>query len=48
VELIFFITVNLMVPDKEIDNAPKASKAHAPKFSLTQQGTYAPKKKLKR
>jgi len=44
-ELIFFITVNLMVSDKVIKDVPLASKAYAPKYGLTQNEDKAAKKK---
>ncbi len=49
VELIFFITVNIMSPDKEIKGAPLANKAYVPIFTDTQRGnTASDKKKLKK
>lgn len=49
VELIFFITVNIMSPDKEIKGAPLPSKAYVPMFTDTQRGnTASNKKKLKK
>ena len=44
-ELIFFITVNLMAPDIEIKDSPRADKASNPAFTLTQTPDSAPKKK---
>ena len=43
-ELIFFITVNIMVPEQEIKDTPKAEKARTPVFTLTQTPEKAPKK----
>lgn len=45
VELIFFITVNLMETGKLIKDAPLAEKAYIPKFSITQEPDKAYKKK---
>jgi len=47
-ELIFFITVNLMVVDQDLANAPKAYKAYQPEFTLTQTPDKAAKKKEKK
>jgi type IV pilus assembly protein PilQ len=46
VELIFFITVNLMTQDKDIKDMPKANKAYVPIFTTTQKGDPNPKKRL--
>ncbi|MCX5677760.1 MAG: secretin and TonB N-terminal domain-containing protein [Candidatus Omnitrophica bacterium] len=49
VELIFFITVNIMSPGTAIEGAPLASKAYVPVFTDTQRGnTAADKKRLKK
>jgi len=49
VELIFFITVNIMSPDKEIKGVPLPSKAYVPLFTDTQRGnTVSTKKRLKK
>lgn len=45
VELIFFITVNIMSPDRVIEGAPLANKAYVPIFTDTQRGNTASKKK---
>ncbi len=44
-ELIFFITVHLMVSDKAIKDVPLPNKAYTPLFSLTQEEEKAAKKK---
>ena len=46
-ELIFFMTVNIMVAGKEIKDIPKASKAYAPAYTATQDGDKGVKKRLK-
>ncbi|MFH1190559.1 MAG: secretin N-terminal domain-containing protein [Candidatus Omnitrophota bacterium] len=48
VELIFFITVHIMSPGREIKGVPLPDKAQAPAFVETQRGDMAGKKKLKR
>lgn len=47
-ELIFFITVNLMVSGKELKDAPRAAKAYAPVFTATQIPDEIAKKRLKK
>lgn len=49
-ELIFFITVNLMAPGKEIKNVPLASKAYVPMYTLTTEKAASTdsKKKIKK
>lgn len=48
-ELIFFITVNLMSPDKDIKGLPKADKAYVPMYTATQEPDKSAKKhKMKR
>lgn len=46
-ELIFFMTVNIMVAGKEIKDIPKASKAYVPAYTATQEGDKGAKKRLK-
>lgn len=49
VELIFFITVNIMSPGSDIKGVPLANKAYVPVFTDTQRGNTADnKKKLKK
>jgi len=49
VELIFFITVNIMSPGTDIKGVPLANKAYVPVFTDTQRGnTAGSKKKLKK
>ncbi len=43
-ELIFFITVNLMSPDKEIKGVPRADKAYVPVYTATQEPDRSAKK----
>lgn len=47
-ELIFFITVNLMTDNKEIESAPKAEKTIRPAYTLTQTPDKNIKKKEKK
>ncbi|MFA5146051.1 MAG: secretin N-terminal domain-containing protein [Candidatus Omnitrophota bacterium] len=49
-ELIFFITVNLVVSGKEIKNIPSVSKAYVPMYDVSQEDAErkADKKKMKR
>jgi len=48
-ELIFFITVNMVVSGKDIKDMPTANKAYIPMFGLTQQeDKISKKKRLKR
>lgn len=44
-ELIFFVTVNIVRPNKRIANSPVLEKAHEPKYTISQQEATAPKKK---
>ena len=46
VELVFFITVNLLKEDTTIERMPLADKAYVPSFSATQSGDPAPKRRL--
>ncbi len=49
VELIFFITVHIMSPDKEVEGSPLPNKAYVPIYSDTQHGdTAKDKKRLKK
>ena len=48
VELVFFITVNIITDVKDMKNVPEANKATVPTFTETQKGDYKPKKRLKR
>jgi type II secretory pathway component GspD/PulD (secretin) len=48
-ELIFFITVNLIKPGKEIRDMPAANRAHVPTFIATQEkDSQITKRKLKK
>jgi len=47
-ELIFFITVNLMTVDKDIQSAPKAEKAYVPKYEITQEEDPSLKKRQRK
>lgn len=47
VELIFFITVNVISGDKEIKDIPTANKAYVPMFTVTQSPDQSAKKKKK-
>lgn len=44
-ELIFFVTVNIITPNKKIPSSPVVEKAHMPKYTLAQQEAKAAKKK---
>lgn len=44
-ELIFFVTVNIITPNKKIANSPVIEKAHDPKYTISQQEATASKKK---
>ncbi len=46
-ELIFFITVHLMTVGKDLKDVPVASKAHVPRYTVTQEKDPAAKKKIK-
>lgn len=47
-EMIFFITVNLMVEGKDIKGSPRADKALDPKYTITQEPDAGAKKKVKK
>jgi type II secretory pathway component GspD/PulD (secretin) len=47
-ELIFFITVNLVQTGKAIKDVPTIDKAYVPAYTLTQEGAFPDKKRVKK